>query len=124
MSGDIDGDTDAMREFAAKLQGGLEAAPVGEFARRTLSAACPGGLGACCDDLTHADNDSTRQLHAFITQVEQGFAAYSSFVRQTAAAYTHADELARNQFLAVFDTQQGADPGIDPRLEPAPRNPR
>ncbi|WP_370964230.1 hypothetical protein [Amycolatopsis sp. cg9] len=118
MSGDIDGDTDAMREFSRNLLGSLEVDPVSPAARRTDAVPCAGGLGApWCDDLTHEDNASTAALHQFITQVEQGFKLYSAFVHRTAAEYVGADELARAQFLAALDSDHGGAPATDTRLE-------
>ncbi|RSD11946.1 hypothetical protein [Amycolatopsis eburnea] len=118
MSGDIDGDTDAMREFSRNLLGSLEVDPVSPAARRKDAVPCAGGLGApWCEDLTHEDNASTAALHQFIAQVEQGFALYSSFVHRTAADYVRADEQARNEFLAALDSDHGGPPATDSRLE-------
>ncbi|WP_020661519.1 hypothetical protein [Amycolatopsis benzoatilytica] len=114
---DIDGDTDAMREFSKALLGSLDLNPVLPSIHRDRTTPCQGGLGTpWCDDLTAADNASMEALHLFLTQVEEGFKLYSSFVHQTARAYTAADELARNEFLARLDSAHGDDSVIDPKF--------
>lgn len=110
MTGEIDGDTDAMREFSKQLLGSLETAPATEFGGHRTSVPCPNGVGAHCDDLTHADNAATDALHTFITQVAQGLELYSAFVRQSAATYTQADELARDELLATLDSRPDPNP--------------
>ncbi|UOX90923.1 hypothetical protein MUY14_09960 [Amycolatopsis sp. FBCC-B4732] len=103
MSGDIDGDTDAMREFSRVLLGSLERDPVPvEVSHREPALPCEGGLGSpWCDNLTGADDRSMHALQEFIAQVEQGFKIYSSFVHRTARAYVDADEQARAEFTAL-----------------------
>lgn len=122
MSGDeINGDTDAMREFASRVMGSLEQPPVSNISRLDGSTACPGGLDNLCMHLTAAENHSVQQLQIFITQVEQGFTAYSAFVQQTAASYIRADEAARQEILNTFVSRNPeAHTEIDPRLA-APR---
>lgn len=123
MSGDeINGDTDAMREFASRIMGSLEQPPVSNISRVDQSTPCEGGLDGLCMDLTAAENESVRQLQTFITQVKEGFAAYSAFVQQTAASYLRADETARQEILNTFVSRTpGAVTEIDPRLV-APRD--
>lgn len=118
MSGDgIQGDTDAMREFASRVMGSLDANPVSNVARRDQETPCPGGLDQFCQVLTHEENDSIFKLQTFITQVEQGFAAYSSFVQQSAVNYLRADEAGRQEILAAFTSRREEGlPAVDPRL--------
>ncbi|RSN26830.1 hypothetical protein DMC61_25530 [Amycolatopsis sp. WAC 04169] len=118
MSGDeINGDTDAMREFASRIMGSLDKPPVSNISRIDSSTACPGGLDSLCMHLTGAENETIQQLQTFITQAEQGFAAYSAFVQQTAANYLRADETARQEILNTFVSQRPEDlPKVDPRL--------
>lgn len=118
MSGDeINGDTDAMREFASRIMGSLDTPPVSNISRIDQSTPCPGGLDGYCMHLTAAENDSIGQLQTFITQAEQGFAAYSAFVQQTAASYLRADETARQEILNTFVSRRPEGlPVIDPRL--------
>ncbi|RSN65191.1 hypothetical protein DMH01_01985 [Amycolatopsis sp. WAC 04182] len=123
MSGDeINGDTDAMREFASRIMSSLDTPPVSNISRLDDQATpCPGGLDSLCMHLTAAENATIRQLQTFITQAEQGFAAYSAFVQQTAASYLRADETARQEILNTFVSQRPEGlPVIDPRLV-APR---
>ncbi|WP_394359379.1 hypothetical protein [Amycolatopsis sp. SB7-3] len=119
MSGDeINGDTDAMREFASRIMGSLDKPPVSNISRSDgESTPCPGGLDSLCMHLTIAESETIRQLQTFITQAEQGFAAYSAFVQQTAANYLRADETARQEILNTFVSQRPEDlPKVDPRL--------
>ncbi|ANN19477.1 hypothetical protein SD37_30235 [Amycolatopsis orientalis] len=118
MSGDrISGDTDAMREFASRIMASIEATPISPIARIEESTPCPGGLDELCIHLTHAENETIPKLQTFITMVEQGFAAYASFVQQTATNYLRADEAGRQEILTAFVTRPKDDlPSIDPRL--------
>ncbi|MBE1495545.1 hypothetical protein H4696_002645 [Amycolatopsis lexingtonensis] len=103
MSGDIEGDTDAMRAFSKVLLDSLERDPVpAAVSRREMALPCPDGFGSpLCEALTSADNTSMQALQEFITQVTQGFEIYSSFVHRTAKAYVDADEQARAEFTAL-----------------------
>ena len=111
MTGDIDGDTEAMREFSRVLLSSLERDPVpAEVSHRERPVPCEGGFGnPLCEALTAADDKSMLALKKFISQVEQGFKIYSSFVHQSAKAYVHADEQARAEFTAL-DPPPGSDP--------------
>ncbi|EMD26318.1 hypothetical protein [Amycolatopsis azurea] len=118
MSGDgIKGDTDAMREFSALISASIEATPVSPISRIKDSTPCPGGLFDLCQHLTSTENETIPKLQTFITMVEQGFAAYASFVQQTAMNYIRADEAGRREILTAFVTRPAGDlPEIDPRL--------
>ncbi|MER7861632.1 hypothetical protein ABTX61_21175 [Amycolatopsis japonica] len=119
MSGDeINGDTDAMREFASRIMGSLDKPPVSNISRSDgESTPCPGGLDDFCMHLAIAEGTTIRKLQTFITQAEQGFAAYSAFVQQTAASYLRADETARQEILNTFVTRRPEGlPSVDPRL--------
>ena len=114
----IDGPTDEMLRFSSNLVGsfGPMANPIRKTMVRPLSPPCGGLLE--CGELFEADNHSTEQLHKFITQLTQGFAAYSSFVRRSAVEYLAADDGGRKALLAALDERRGAGlPEIDPRLE-------
>ncbi|KAA2267175.1 hypothetical protein F0L68_01215 [Solihabitans fulvus] len=114
---EINGETDAMREFSRHLAGSVQLERMPKAVSRHVAAACGGGLRSC-EVLTKADQDSTDFLHTFITDVVQGFAAYSSFVHRSAAAYVAADETGRQGILAALDgmTGQGL-PAIIPELD-------
>ncbi|GAA4523858.1 hypothetical protein [Amycolatopsis samaneae] len=125
MTGEINGDTDAMREFVSRLTHSMDTNPVSPISRRGQTTPCGDvPLDACqalrdaCDELTSTDNDTTGQLHEFMSQVEQGFATYSSFVQRIATTYDHADEQSRANFFTTLDSQPGRNQvAIDPRLE-------
>ncbi|TCO54789.1 hypothetical protein [Actinocrispum wychmicini] len=115
----LQGETDGMKRFEAYVLAQLQEDYTVNLVRRRDALRRTGGMPEW-GEMVDADNESTKKMHEFVTHMRQGFAAYSTWVHNTAVAYLAADDDARTAMLASLDVSHREEglPDIDPSLEP------